>query len=156
VDPAGVARGSFEAVYRGLRPSLIRAAFLIVGSDHEAEELVQEAFLRLHERFETIETPEAYVRVVLVRSCVRANQRRVMEQQRPARFGRDDHAAEPEIDEMWVALQRLRPERRAVLVLRFYEDLPHGEIARLMGCPTVTVRTRVRRGLADLRKVLGR
>ena len=46
-----------------------------------------------------------------------------------------------------------RPSR-LVLVLRYYEDLPHEEIARLLDCPVVTVRTRARRALADLRKEL--
>jgi DNA-directed RNA polymerase specialized sigma24 family protein len=43
-----------------------------------------------------------------------------------------------------------------VLVLRFYDDLPLTEIARLVGCPAATARTRLRRGLADLRKELER
>jgi RNA polymerase sigma factor (sigma-70 family) len=155
-EPALVMRASFEEVYRSLRPSLIRVAFLIVGSSGEAEELVQEAFVHLHRRFETVDTPDAYVRVVLVRSCVRSNQRRAMESERLARVSALDRSPEYEVDEMWLALQRLSPQRRAVLVLRFYEDLPHAEIARLVGCPVATVRTRVRRALADLRKELGR
>ena len=63
---------------------------------------------------------------------------------------------EHHIDETWDAIQRLPPERRAVLVLRFYEDLAHEEIAQLLGCPVVTVRTRVHRALADLRKEVER
>ena len=136
--------------------SSVRTAFLIVGSVAEAEELVQDAFVRLHEHFERVDNPEAYVRVVLVRACVRRNRRRTMESDRLERLAAPDVGGEPEIDEMWSAVQRLRPERRAVLILRFYEDLSHGEIARLLGCPVATVRTRTRRGLADLRKELGR
>jgi DNA-directed RNA polymerase specialized sigma24 family protein len=62
----------------------------------------------------------------------------------------------PELDETWDALVALAPERRAALVLRFYEDLDYATIGALMGCRTTTARTRVHRGLADLRKELER
>jgi RNA polymerase sigma factor (sigma-70 family) len=156
VEPVIETRRPFDAVYRDLRPGLVRTAYLIVGSSSEAEELVQDAFVQLHLRFETVDNPGAYLRVALVRSCVRRNQRRTMETERLARVAQNERSSEPVVDEMWSAIQRLRPERRAVLVLRFYEDLAHGEIARQLGCPVATVRTRVRRALADLRKELDR
>jgi len=147
---------SFDDLYRALRPGLIRLAYLIVGSQPVAEELVQEAFLRLHQQFDDVENCGAFLRVVLVRMCVRAKERQAMETDLVVRgVGRTD-PVETGIDEVWVAVQRLRPERRAVLVLRYYEDLPHNEIAALVGCPVVTVRTRVRRALADLRRELER
>jgi RNA polymerase sigma factor (sigma-70 family) len=62
----------------------------------------------------------------------------------------------PDIDETWDALTRLSPDRRVVLVLRFYEDLTHAQIAELLECPEATVRTRLHRGLADLRKEIER
>lgn len=147
---------TFEAVYRSTRPALLRIAFLIVGSSAEAEELVQDAFMHLHEQFDKVDSPGAYVRVALVRSCVRRNRRRAMEADRLARLDAPEETAGLEIDEMWAAVQNLRPERRAVLVLRFYEDLAHTEIARVLDCPVATVRTRVRRALTDLRKELDR
>jgi RNA polymerase sigma factor (sigma-70 family) len=60
----------------------------------------------------------------------------------------------PELDHMWTALARLQPRRRTALVLRFYEDLPINEIARLLECRPGTVSSLLHRGLADLRKVL--
>ena len=146
---------SFEDVYRESRPRLIRLAYLIVGSRSVAEELVQEAFLRLHQRFADVENPGGYLRVV-ARAPLLGYQSARGDGTGARRAGcRTRRAAlAPEIDETWAAVQRLRPERRTVLVLRYYEDLPHDEIARLLGCPTVTVRTRVRRALADLRKEL--
>lgn len=59
---------------------------------------------------------------------------------------------DPSIDTMWDAIRRLRPERRAVVVLRYWEDLPHGEIAEILGCTVSNVRSRLHRALADLRK----
>jgi RNA polymerase sigma factor (sigma-70 family) len=64
--------------------------------------------------------------------------------------------AGPEVDEIWEALARLRPERRIVLVLRFYEDLSHDRIAELVACSASTVRSRTRRALGDLRKEMNR
>jgi RNA polymerase sigma factor (sigma-70 family) len=153
VAPA-VTGQSFDDVYRESRPRLCRLAYLIVGSRSVAEELVQEAFLRLHQRFSDVENPGGYLRVSLVRLCSDTNRRAAMERERAIRAADPVARAAPEIDETWAAVQRLRPERRTVLVLRYYEDLPHDEIARLLGCPTVTVRTRVRRALADLRREL--
>ena len=79
-----------------------------------------------------------------------------METDRLARLPEPPDLAIPELDETWVALAHLRPERRIVVALRFYEDLSHREIADLLGCPVATVRTRLHRGLADLRKEIER
>ena len=147
---------SFEDVYRETRPGLVRLAYLIVGSSAVAEELVQEAFLRLNQRFADVENPGGYLRVAVVRLGTTAKRRVVTEAERVQRAHERVAPGEPQIDETWDAIQRLSPERRAVLVLRFYEDLAHEEIAQLLGCPVVTVRTRVHRALADLRKELER
>jgi RNA polymerase sigma factor (sigma-70 family) len=52
---------------------------------------------------------------------------------------------------MWDAIERLRPDRRTVVVLRYWADLPHAEIAEVLRCPVATVRTRLHRALSDLR-----
>jgi RNA polymerase sigma factor (sigma-70 family) len=145
---------SFDDVYRTSRPGLVRLAYLMVGSSAVAEELVQEAFLRLHQRFDEVENPPGYLRVSVVRLCATAKRRVAAEADRVQRASDRDAPGEYEIDETWEAIRRLQPERRAVLVLRYYEDLPHDEIARVLGCPVATVRTRVHRALADLRKEL--
>jgi RNA polymerase sigma factor (sigma-70 family) len=61
----------------------------------------------------------------------------------------------PELDELWTVLAGLPERRRAALVLRYYEDLPIDEIARLLDCRPGTVSSLLNRGLADLREVLG-
>jgi RNA polymerase sigma factor (sigma-70 family) len=60
----------------------------------------------------------------------------------------------PEIDKTWAAVCRLPARQRAVIVLRFYQDLPETEIAALVGCRPGTVKSRLSRGLAALRKEL--
>jgi RNA polymerase sigma factor (sigma-70 family) len=146
---------SFEALYAGLRPRMVRLAYLSVGSTAVAEEIVQEAFVGLHRHFDRVDNPSAYLRKTVVNLCITARRRREMEAERLAVLGEPGRTGEVEVDEMWDVLARLRPERRLVLVLRYYEDLSHRDIARLIGCPVATVRTRVRRGLSDLRKELG-
>jgi len=147
---------SFEEVYRAGHATMARLAFVLVGSREVGDELVHDAYSRLFERFDEVENPGGFVRVTLVRLCSTARSRRAMETDRLARLPEPPDLAIPELDETWVALARLRPERRIVVALRFYEDLSHHEIAELLGCPVATVRTRLHRGLADLRKEIQR
>jgi RNA polymerase sigma factor (sigma-70 family) len=136
-----------------------RLAFLLVGSRAVGDELVQDAFTRLYEHLDEVENPGGFVRVALVRLCSTARSRRDMERDRLYQLDRLADPPElgiPEVDETWDALSRLAPERRVVLVLRFYEDLTHAQIAELLDCPEATVRTRLHRGLADLREEIER
>lgn len=148
----------FEAVFTTERARVVRTAFLIVGSHAVAEEIAQEAFLRLHEHFDEVANPGGFLRTATVRLCLSWKRRAVLEtaQLRSARDAARDPGptGDVEIDGTWDALAALRPERRAALVLRYYEDLSHAEIAALMGCRVATARSRVHRGLADLRKEL--
>jgi DNA-directed RNA polymerase specialized sigma24 family protein len=150
-DPPG-----FDAVYADARERVVRTAFLIVGSRAVAEELAQEAFLRLYQRFAEVENPGGFLRTAVVRLCLSWRRRETLEASRYAVLGEPGPTGAPEIDGAWEALGALPPERRAALVLRFYEGLDHAEIAALMGCRVSTARTRVHRGLADLRRELER
>jgi len=146
----------FDTVYRERRAQMVRTAYLIVRSQHVAEELVHDGFLRLHEHFDTVENPGGFLHTAVVRLCLTWLKRRDMERDRLQRLPAPAPSGSPEIDELWDALATLDPDRRTVLVLRYYADLSHAEIAELVGCPVTTVRTRVHRGLADLRGELDR
>jgi RNA polymerase sigma factor (sigma-70 family) len=61
---------------------------------------------------------------------------------------------DPEIDELWSRLSRLRPDERACVVLRYYDDLPLAEIAELLELPLGTVKSHIHRSLATLRTLL--
>ncbi len=152
-QPAGPAR-SFDQAYAEHRAFVVRLAYLLVRSPAVAEELAQDAFTTLFLHFDEVDNPPAYLRTAVVRLALRWQDRRRMEHQRLERVGEVGPAVSPEVDEMWDAIGRLRPERRTVLVLRFYQDLSHHDIAELVGCSAATVRSRVRRALADLRKEL--
>jgi len=140
----------FTRVYTSERDRLRRVAYLMTGQAAVAEEIVHDAFLRVHERWEGIEAPAGYLRTIVVNMCRAWRNRAAMARVRtPRRRGWVDP---PELDETWELLARLPHDQRAVLVLRYYEDLPDDEIAELLGCRPATVRTRIHRALRKVRK----
>ena len=147
---------SFDDVFAGHRARLLRVAYLSTGTYSAAEEIVQEAFLRLHEHFESVENPGGFLRIVVVRLSSTWRARQSTARRALGRMTEPPPVEEPRIDTTWEMLGQLTPERRVALVLRFYEDLDYREIAHLQECSIVTARTRVHRGLADLRKELER
>jgi RNA polymerase sigma-70 factor (sigma-E family) len=146
----------FDAIYRASHPPMVRLSWLLVGSRSVAEEVVQDAFLALHQRWPTVDNPGGYLRRAVVNGSLSWRRRQAREQRSLARIGEPPPTGDPQIDSMWDAIARLRPERRAVVVLRYWADLPHSEIADLLGCPITTVRTRLHRALAELRKEIAR
>jgi RNA polymerase sigma factor (sigma-70 family) len=148
-QPAG-----FEEVYAAERLAITRLSFLLVGSQAVGEELAQEAFLRLYQRFDEVENPAGFLRTAVVRLSLSWQSRHRMERERLALVGVPPPTDAPEIDETWDALHRLRPERRMVLVLRFYEQMQYEAIATVVGCSAATARSRARRALSDLRREL--
>jgi RNA polymerase sigma factor (sigma-70 family) len=142
----------FAAFYEAERPGMLKLARLLLGSDATVEDVVQEAFLRLRARPRQPENMGGYLRTVVVNLC--KDQRRRLGLEGRARGVAPLAAGEPQIDETWAALHRLPYHQRAVLVLRFYEDLTEAEIGRLLGCRTGTVKSRLHRGLANLRREL--
>jgi RNA polymerase sigma factor (sigma-70 family) len=135
---------------------MIRLAWLLVGSRAVAEELAHDAFLVVYQRWDTIDNPGGYLRRTLVNLSMRWLRRSIHERRLLATIGEPPPTGDPVVDTMWDAIQRLRPERRAVVVLRYWVDLPHDEIAELLDCPVATVRTRLHRALNDLRKEVER
>ncbi len=128
-------------MYASERTRVVRTAYLVVGSYAVAEELAQEAFLRLHERFDEVTNPAGFLRTAVVRLAISWRRRAARERLHLATADEPGTTGEVAIDETWDALAALSPERRAALVLRFYEDLGHEEIAAAMGCRVGTART---------------
>jgi len=141
---------------RGL--ALTRFAYLLCGDRRLAEDLVQSALERTFLRWESTgspDRPEAYVRQVIVREHLSRRRRRssteVVVADPPERATADEPAAADERDRVWRQLTRLAPRQRAVLVLRYYEDLDDAAIAAVLGWPAGTVRSTASRALAVLR-----
>lgn len=140
-------------LYRHRSRDLVRVAYLMTGRREIAEELTHDAFVAALPHFEEILSPYAYLRRAVVNNVHSWHRRRLLENRQVP------DPPEPilnEPDEMWDALGRLDYRNRAAIVLRFYEQLPDAEIAEVLGCARATVRTLVRRGLAELRTEITR
>jgi RNA polymerase sigma-70 factor (sigma-E family) len=137
--------------------ALLRTAYLLCGDRHLAEDLVQEVLVKVHRRrrLEEIEHLDAYLRSAVVRQFLSWRRRRsgnealLLAGREPSLPGPAD--AHAERDAVWSELARLPRQQRAVLVLRYYEDLPDARIAELIGCAPATVRAHAARALATLR-----
>lgn len=138
-------------LYRSHGDHFRRVAYLATGSREAAEDLVQEAYLRVQQRWDELDVPAAYLRVVLVNLCMAWNGRSAMERERIV-AARGQVIEAPEIDETWGLLTDLPRDQRVVLVLRYYDDLSTEEIARILGINPGTVRTRIHRALSKLRR----
>ncbi|MER5420730.1 SigE family RNA polymerase sigma factor [Streptosporangium roseum] len=137
-------------------PALMRLAYLLTGGDqHAAEDLLQTALARTVARWRSVEAPEAYVRQAMYRQQVSwwRRRRETVVAEPPGRALADGtHGTDLRID-MRRALARLTARQRAVLVLRYYEDLPEAEVAGILGCSVGTVRSTAHRSLARLREL---
>jgi RNA polymerase sigma-70 factor (sigma-E family) len=153
---------SFTDFAEARLPALLRYAYLLCGDRQLAEDVVQTVLARTYAAWPGVKTkgnPEAYVRRAIVNAFVNRWRRRVHEEPvanvpeyaQPAERAQlyEEHAA------MWAALGRLPQRQRAVLVLRYYEDLTEAEIAATLRCSLGTVKSQASRGLDKLRDVLG-
>ena len=152
VEVPGDGAADLAALYRDQADALRRVAYLMTGVREVAEEVVQDAFVRIHGRWASLDTPGAYLRTTVLHLCLDWQRRTVTERQHTTTRRVERQVLPPEVDETWDDLARLPQDQRVALVLRYYEDLPMDEIARLMGCPTATVRTRIHRAIARLRR----
>lgn len=139
-------------------PALLRTAYLICGDRYLAEDLFQDAMARLLVHWTRVSRgdPEAYARRILVNSTInwrqRLRAREVSVSAVPDRAGADFTATHAERDEMWGALARLPRRQRAVLVLRYYEDLTEAQSAAMLGCSVGTIKSQHAKALARLRR----
>jgi RNA polymerase sigma factor (sigma-70 family) len=154
-EPQAPAASSFEDVYRADYARMVRAAHLITGSNETAEEVVQDAFVALYPRFAGLEDPSGYLYRSVVNGALSLHRRNRVAR-RLRHLTTPATVTAPEIDETWIALKRLPPRRRAVVVLRFYADFPLAEIANVLGCEEGTVKSMLNRGLAQLKDVICR
>jgi len=152
---------SFEDFVRARSDSLLRTALLLTGQRRaEAEDLVQLALERAYRHWPRIcgsEGPERYVRKVLASASAdrwRRLARRPEQAMPSAGLGpvvadRTNQIADR--DYLLRALAGLPPRQRAVLVLRYFDDLSEAETAQMLGCSLGTVKSQAARGLARLR-----
>jgi RNA polymerase sigma-70 factor (sigma-E family) len=150
--------GRLGELYRRHAEGALRLAYLLTGDLPLAEDIVQDAFVKLARRLAHIRDPDAFP-AYLRRTVVNlANSRFRRERVERAYLQREKGMAHPdaleedldEREDLWVALQQLTARQRAALVLRFYEDLPERQAAKLLRCRPGTVKSLVSRALAAL------
>ncbi|HEX9377833.1 MAG TPA: SigE family RNA polymerase sigma factor [Actinomycetota bacterium] len=155
--------GRLGELYARHAADAARLAYLLTGDRALAEDLTQEAFVKMFGRFRDLRNPDAfewYLRRTVVNLARSHFRRRRVERAYLEGRGRAEGtttAAPPDVgarEEMWEALQGLSERQRTAIVLRFYEDLSEARTAEVMGCPVGTVKSLVSRGLERLRGVV--
>lgn len=114
-----------ERLYRREQPGLVQLASLMLRDQTVAEEIVQEAFVRIHPKLDDVDQPGAYLRTIVANLC-RAHGRRIAtaERHRPYSAAEVSEPSLPEeLSPVWLALGDLPDRQRQALVLRFYLDL---------------------------------
>jgi RNA polymerase sigma-70 factor (sigma-E family) len=167
VSTADRRRAEFERFVAESTEPLVRAAYLVVGDLTEAEDLVQECLIKVARRWPRVQKmdhPRAYARRVLINLALDGSGRRVrrrgeLELADALPEGRDEGsarelAAVDSRSELEQALAMLPPRQRAVLVLRYFEDLSEADTAAVLGCSLGTVKSTASRALARLQSTL--
>ncbi|HEY0698217.1 MAG TPA: SigE family RNA polymerase sigma factor, partial [Micromonospora sp.] len=153
----------FGEYFAARREAVRRAAYLMCGDWHWADDLTQAAFIRLAAAWHRVRDPlalDAYVRTCLVRVYLAETRRvwRRREQSSADPPETSDGADAPEDVARRIvfarALRQLPPRQRVTLVCRFYQELDVAETAAVLGCSEGTVKSQTARGLAALRRVL--
>ncbi|WP_432994258.1 SigE family RNA polymerase sigma factor [Dactylosporangium sp. CA-233914] len=152
------AEESFHAYVSGRLAALSRMAYLLCGDRHTAEDLVQVTLVRVARHWERVIAggdPDPYVRRTMVSQHVSLWRRRwrhvQLTEQPPDRPVPDGADAVTTALAVRAALAKLAPRQRAVLVLRYFEDLTETETAEAMRCSVSTVKSQTRDALAALR-----
>lgn len=146
---------AFDRFYRSTYAAAVRLAHLLTGDRWAAEDLVQEAYTSLHRRFPSLDNPDAYLRVCVVNAARSFHRSRGREQKRMLGVVSPE-AVDPEFRELLDAVDRLPYRQKAVVVLRYYEDLSEADIAAAVGCRPGTVKSLASRALARLGKEITR
>lgn len=152
----------FATYARARHPGLVRLASLMLGSDRDdAEDLVQEALARVYSRWKQtrVDNLDAFVRRTMVNLTISKARRDRLGRTLLQRTGRaTDDKVEPPTplgeSDVWAAVERLPARQRAVIVLRYYEDLDYHEIAEALRITPVTARTQCMRARDALRATL--
>jgi RNA polymerase sigma-70 factor (sigma-E family) len=143
------------------QPKLLRAAFLLTGDAHLAQDLVQASLVRVWPRWDRIsrmDNVDAYVYRVLVTVYAGWRRRRwnaeVPSDEVPGREAVDSQEHDVDRLVLVAALRRLAVKQRAVVVLRFYLDLSERQTAEALGCTVGTVKSHTSRALTALRRIV--
>ncbi len=144
----------FQTLYARQYWSMVRLAQALVDTVESAEEVVQQAFVKVYERWRRLDDPQSYLRVAVVNGARSELRKREVRRRVGLKSRRADPL--PESDYLMDALNKLDERRRTALVLRYYGEMSQAEIAEAMKIRLGTVKSLISRGLTDLRQVIER
>lgn len=153
--------GAFADYFRSRSSAMRGTAFLLCGDWHRAEDIVQTSFVKLYRVWNRVagrDKVDAYTRQILVRTFLDETRRGFFHRERPT----DEHTERfapvaGSVEDRMVLLHALTgvaPRQRAVLVLRFWEDLSIEDTAKALNCSVGTVKSQTARGLETLRHLI--
>jgi RNA polymerase sigma-70 factor (sigma-E family) len=142
----------FTALYVGHYEQLLRLAVLLVGDVPGAEDVVQEAFIRVHRVLDggTVRSPLPYLRQTVINLARSEVRRRLVRLMPDAASAEEGACAAISRQEVIRALRKIPRRQREAVVLRYWADLPEAEIAELMGVSTGAVKGYISRALSRL------
>jgi RNA polymerase sigma-70 factor (sigma-E family) len=149
-----IARAAFDSFARARTPALVRFATALCGDPHLAADLVQDALEKTGMAWGRVrrqDDPEGYVRRAIVHRHTSVWRKLRRERLSAALPERAANAATTHDAVLWAQLAALPPRQRAVLVLRFYEDLTEAQTAAVLGVAVGTVKSQTSKALATLR-----
>ncbi|WP_459717635.1 SigE family RNA polymerase sigma factor [Actinophytocola sp. KF-1] len=152
----------YEDFVRAQLPRLLRYATMLTGEREQAADLVQDVLVKVYRRWSRIsdaDHPDRYVLRMTTNGYLSWRRSRaarlITAAELPDEVRPDDFASDHALrEDMWQRLARLPRRQRAVVVLRYYEQLADAEIADLLGCAQATVRAHAHRALTTLRNGL--
>lgn len=159
--PVDFSAPTYEEYVAARWNALYRTAYLLTGAHADAEDLAQTTLIKAYgawARIASASSPDAYVRRIMTNAFISAR--------RPLRFSRErlvDQVPEPAAPEgidlermrLWPYISSLPPKQRAVIVLRYYEDLSEQQIAEALGCSPGTVKSNASLAIQSLRARMG-
>jgi RNA polymerase sigma-70 factor (sigma-E family) len=156
-------RARLADLYETHGPHALRLAYVLTGDREVAEDLLQDAFVRLSGRFVDLRDPKAFhsylVKTIVNLANMHFRRKRVERAYVASRQSHASYGTMPDVEgyeEVKTALMKINPRQRAAIVLRFYEDLTEAQTAEVLGCATGTVKSLVHRGLQTLRTEIQR
>lgn len=161
---------AFAALFDKYKNLVYRTAYLMLGDTQEAEDALQEVFLRVYRSLDTYDPSRGafttWLHQITVNHCLNQLRKRrppgadedsVPWGELPLERGEAQPSPSDLIessDEIWQSLRRLSGKLRAVIVLRYYWDLPYDEIGQILGIPVGTVKSRMNAALNAMREDL--
>jgi RNA polymerase sigma-70 factor (sigma-E family) len=140
---------TFEDLYADQYRTMVRLAYAMVDTREQAEEVVQDSFAAVYERYDRLDHPVAYLRTTVLNGCRRVLRRRMLSRRQPTPPGEDGSLVYNHVVD---AIRRLPHKQRSMVVLRYDMQLTDAEIAATLGVPLGTVKSTLHRAIAALRK----